>query len=301
MLRVLARIVSFVFPCAPDVANLLLDLPDGLKVGRAVEGVPAHEKELDQISRDVSPGDVKSPREVRERKAVVYGHDVRHTIPRIDHDAGRQAYIMSVLLHSNASSKRIMGGWWKDKKKKRTLRIEREHGLNGDVHPLKSVLLEHDLTHPLPVRLGVHRWLGEQHLAPPRVDTELLRERVIPQVLHVLPIPHDPVLHRLRDLQVVPQRRRLVAHHDVLDDRVPDALLRPQDRSSYHGWEHCIFGGVCYYQRLIVLFFVERREISSLDKGIVLTVLGKVGASISDFDELYECNISVASTLIFIW
>jgi len=46
---------------------------------------------------------------------------------------------------------------------------------------------------------------------------------------------------------------------------------------------------------------MERREISSLDKGIVLTVLGKVGASISDFDELYECNISVASTLIFIW
>ena len=120
------------------------------------------------------------------------------------------------------------------------MRIEGEHGLNGNVHPLKSILLKHDLTHPLPVRLGVHRRLGEQHLAPPRVDAELLRERVIPQVLHVLPIPHDPVLHRLRDLQVVPQRRRLVTHHDVLDDRVPDALLRPQDRPSYHGWENWI-------------------------------------------------------------
>ena len=120
----------------------------------------------------------------------------------------------------------------------RTLRIEREHGLNGDVHPLKSVLLEHDLTHPLPVRLGVHRRLGEQHLAPLRVDAELLRERVVPQVLHVLPVPHDPVLHRLRDLQVVPQRSCLIPNHDVLDDRIPDAFLRTQDGPPDHRWEH---------------------------------------------------------------
>ena len=79
---------------APDVAKLLLDLPDGLKVGRAVEGVPAHEEEFDQIPRDVAPGDIKPPREMRERKAVVYGHDVRHTIARVDHDAGRQACIV---------------------------------------------------------------------------------------------------------------------------------------------------------------------------------------------------------------
>ena len=43
---------------------------------------------------------------------------------------------------------------------------------------------------------------------------------------------------------------------------------------------------------------MEGREISSLGRGIVLTVLGKVGASITDFDELYERKISGASTLI---
>ena len=91
-------VVNFFFfgICAPDVANLLLDLPNGLKVSRAVKGVPAHEEELDQIPCDVAPGDVKPPREVRECKAVVYGHDVRHTIARVDHDAGRQACIVSV-------------------------------------------------------------------------------------------------------------------------------------------------------------------------------------------------------------
>jgi hypothetical protein len=139
------------------------------------------------------------------------------------------------------------------------LRIEREHGLDGDVHPLKSILLKHDLAHALPIRPGVHRGLREEHLAPARVDAELLRERIVPEVLHVLPVPHDPVLHRLRDLQVVPQRRRLVAHHDVLDDRVPHALLRAQDRPPYHGREHCV--GVLL---IGILRFFGKTEIPSL-------------------------------------
>ena len=108
MLRVLAQIQKSIF-WAPDVAKLLLDLPDGLKVSCAVECVPAHEEELDQIPRDVAPGDVKSPREVRERKAVVYGHDVRHAIARVDHDAGRQACIVSALLQSMAPHQRRKG------------------------------------------------------------------------------------------------------------------------------------------------------------------------------------------------
>ena len=109
--------------------------------------------------------------------------------------------------------------------------------MNSDVDPLKTILLEHDLAHPLPVRLWIHRRLGEQHLASHRVDTQLLRKGVIPKMFHVLPIPYDAMLHRLCDLQVVPQRCRLVAHHDVLDDRIPDALLCAQDWPSYHGWE----------------------------------------------------------------
>jgi hypothetical protein len=78
--------------CLPDVANLLLDLSDGLEIGRTVEGVTTHEQKFDQIPRDVAPGDVEAPREMRECKAIVYRHNVRHAIARIDHDAGRQTF-----------------------------------------------------------------------------------------------------------------------------------------------------------------------------------------------------------------
>ena len=77
----------------PDVADFLLDFSHGLKIGRAVEGVPPHEQKLNQIPRDVSSSDVKTPREVGQRKAVVHRDDVRHAIARVDHDAGRQTCI----------------------------------------------------------------------------------------------------------------------------------------------------------------------------------------------------------------
>ncbi len=79
--------------CLPDVAELLLHLPDGLEIGCAVKGVPTHEQKFDQIPRDVAPGDVEPPCKMRERKAIVYRYDVRHAIPRIDHDTSRQAYV----------------------------------------------------------------------------------------------------------------------------------------------------------------------------------------------------------------
>ena len=153
------------------------------------------------------------------------------------------------------------------------MRVKRQHGLYGDVHALEAVLLEHDLAHPLPVHLGVHRGLREEHLAARRVDAQLLRERVVPQVFHVLPVAHYPVLHRLRDLQVVTQRRRLVPDHDVLDDRVPDALFRAQDGSPDHRWENCV--SPLEYKRKPLPF----QEAS-------LTMFRKVGAGVSDLDKL---------------
>ena len=120
------------------------------------------------------------------------------------------------------------------------MRIQRQHGLDGDVHALEAVLLEHDLRHPLAVRLGVHRGLGEEHLAPAGVDAELLVKGAVPEELHVLPVARDAVLHRLGDLQEVARLRGLVADHDVLDDEpacCPYAFLCAQDRSPDDGGE----------------------------------------------------------------
>ena len=90
--------------CSPDVAEFFLDLPDGLEIGRAVEGVAAHKQKFDQIPRDVAPGDVEPPREMRERKAVVHGHDVRHAVARVDHDARRQACVPALPRRSASAN-----------------------------------------------------------------------------------------------------------------------------------------------------------------------------------------------------
>lgn len=64
---------------------------------------------------------------------------------------------------------------------------------------------------------GVHRRLGEEDLAVARVDVELLGAKgVVPQVLHVIPVAHNAVLHGVVDLQHGAQLTRFVPHHQVL-------------------------------------------------------------------------------------
>lgn len=68
---------------------------------------------------------------------------------------------------------------------------------------------------------GVHGGLGQEDLAVAGVDVELLRaEGVVPQVLHVVPVPDDAVLHGVVDLQHGAQLAGLVAHHQILEGGV---------------------------------------------------------------------------------
>ena len=124
------------------------------------------------------------------------------------------------------------------RKRVHTLRVERKHRLDGDVHTLKTILLEHHLRHPLAIDLRVHWGLGEEHLAPAGVDSKFLVECVVPQQLHVFPVPYDAVLHRLCDLEIIAVLRGLVADHNILDDRGPDALLRAQNGATDDGGEY---------------------------------------------------------------
>ena len=93
----------------PDVANLLLDLSDGLEIGRTVEGITTHEQKFDQIPRDVAPGNVEPPREMRECKAIVYRHDVRHAVARVDYDASRQTCVSPRSATSTTLYQNITG------------------------------------------------------------------------------------------------------------------------------------------------------------------------------------------------
>ena len=118
--------------------------------------------------------------------------------------------------------------------------VQRQHRLDGHVHGRRVERLEHDLRHLLPVGLGVERRLGEQDGMFLGGDSQLVVERVVPDLLHVVPVGDDAVLDRVLERQdaalglgLVADVRVLLAHadHDALvarpaDDRREDGAGR---------------------------------------------------------------------------
>mmetsp|Transcript_89245 Transcript_89245/g.178366 ORF Transcript_89245/g.178366 Transcript_89245/m.178366 type:complete len:261 (-) Transcript_89245:560-1342(-) len=64
------------FDVARHVAVLLLDLPHGLEVGRAVERVAPQQQQLDQVVGDVPPRHVEAGNQVLGHEPFVHGHHV---------------------------------------------------------------------------------------------------------------------------------------------------------------------------------------------------------------------------------
>ena len=127
---------------------------------------------------------------MRQRVALVDGHGVRDAVAGVHHDAGGAAR-----------------------------RVQREHGLDGDVHGRDVEGLEHDLGHLLAVGLRVERGLGEQDRVLLGRDAQLVVEGVVPDLLHVVPVGHDAVLDRVLEredatlgLGLVTDVRVLLAH-----------------------------------------------------------------------------------------
>lgn len=122
---------------------------------------------------------------------------------------------------------------------KRTLCVQSQHSLNSHINAPKLVALKHDLAHLLAVPQRVHGRLGQENFATSSVDLELLVEGKVPQVLHVVPLLDDAVLHGIADLQHGSGSGSLVAAHDILDDHVALAgaalFLGTQDRSAHDG------------------------------------------------------------------
>ena len=70
-----------------DIAELLLDLPHRLEVGRSVKCVAPPQQEGDQVARDVAARHVEPAREVVQHDGFVDGDNVRDTVARVDDDA----------------------------------------------------------------------------------------------------------------------------------------------------------------------------------------------------------------------
>ena len=79
--------------------------------------------------------------------------------------------------------------------------VEGEDGLDGDVETSNLESLEHDLGHLLSVGLGVAGSLGEEETMLAGVDSELVGESVLPDLLHVVPVLDDTGLNGVVKLE----------------------------------------------------------------------------------------------------
>merc|ERR1712055_1173617 len=73
--------------------------------------------------------------------------------------------------------------------------IEGEDSLDGDVHGGHVGGLEHDLGHLLTVSLGVEWSLSEEDRLFLGGNTEFIVEGVMPDLLHIIPVGDDSMLH----------------------------------------------------------------------------------------------------------
>ena len=94
--------------------------------------------------------------------------------------------------------------------------VERENGLDGHVDSWSAESLEHDLHHSLTIHLRVQRSLSQQHSVVLRGDSQLVVERMVPDLLHVLPVVHNAMLDRVLQRENASLRLSLVTHVAVL-------------------------------------------------------------------------------------
>merc|ERR1719153_1024464 len=73
--------------------------------------------------------------------------------------------------------------------------IEGEDSLNGNIHGRHVEGLEHDLGHLLTVSFWVERSLSQKDRLFLRGNTELIVKGVVPNLLHIIPVSDDSMLH----------------------------------------------------------------------------------------------------------
>ena len=116
--------------------------------------------------RQVTTGQVKTENSMRHRITLVNRHSVRNTVTRVQHNTCRT-----------------------------TRGVQGENSLNSHVEGWRVERFEHDLRHLLTVGLRVQRSFSEQHRVFFWCYTEFIVERVVPDLLHVIPVRHNTMFN----------------------------------------------------------------------------------------------------------
>mmetsp|Transcript_32752 Transcript_32752/g.82596 ORF Transcript_32752/g.82596 Transcript_32752/m.82596 type:complete len:425 (-) Transcript_32752:238-1512(-) len=149
-----------------DIAELLLDVTHNLTLSSRRERVAALREDLHHVVGEIATGEIQTEDSVGQSVTLVDGHRVGNTVARVENDTGGAAR-----------------------------GVQREHGLDGDVHGRGVEGLEHDLGHLLAVGLGVEGRLSEENGVLLGGNTQLVVEGVVPDLLHVIPVGDDAVLN----------------------------------------------------------------------------------------------------------
>jgi len=74
------------FKVVADIAQLFLNLTDGLKIGSTVKSIASAEEKADELAGNITTSNVEAAGKVVEDYALIYRDDVRHTVTGIDDD-----------------------------------------------------------------------------------------------------------------------------------------------------------------------------------------------------------------------
>jgi len=148
-----------------DERELLLDVLDDFKLGGGGEGVATLEEELLGVLGDDTAGDLHLLDGVRDGETFEDGNGMSDTITGVNDE-------------TSGSS----------------VGVEGHDGLDGDVCVLDLEGLEHGADHSLSVLLGVPRSLSDEDtLDLAGLNSELVVEGVMPDLLHVVPVGDNTI------------------------------------------------------------------------------------------------------------
>mmetsp|Transcript_29177 Transcript_29177/g.86630 ORF Transcript_29177/g.86630 Transcript_29177/m.86630 type:complete len:256 (-) Transcript_29177:145-912(-) len=180
----------------------LLHVAHDLLLRRGGHHVAALGHDLDHVLGEVATSEVEALDRVGQREALVHRDHVRHAVATVNDAAGRAA-----------------------------VGVQRHDGLDDHEARRTTELVEQHLDHALPILLGVHRRLADNHRVVLGVDAEGVKEGVVPDLLHVAPVLHDAVLDRVGDREDTLLGHCLLAHEvlPLVAARHHHVMLWPSD------------------------------------------------------------------------
>merc|ERR1712033_113615 len=170
-----------------NIAELLFDVTDNLTLSGGGERVASLGEDLHKVVGELTSSKVKTDDGVWESITLVDGDTVGDTVTGVHDNTGGTS-----------------GG------------VQGEDSLDGNIHGGHVEGLEHDLGHLLTVSLGVEGSLSKEDGLLLGGNTEFVVHGVVPDLLHVIPVGDDSVLHGVLEGQNTPLGLGLVSDVGIL-------------------------------------------------------------------------------------